>query len=71
MRLGSEVAAPPARWLDGEVYRHGATFQGIVGAARRTVNMDARAAGQLQLHLFDAVDDAPTECSLRPARELV
>ena len=65
VRLGSEVAAPPARWLDGEVYRHGATFQGIVGAARRTVNMDARAAGQLQLHLFDAVDDAPTEVRLR------
>jgi DNA ligase-1 len=59
VRLASQVAAPPAAWLDGEVYRHGASFQGIVGAARRTVNVEPGDTAALQLHLFDAVDDAP------------
>ena len=59
VRLASEVATPPAAWLDGEVYRHGASFQGIVGAARRTVNVEPGDTAALQLHLFDTVDDAP------------
>ena len=59
VRLASQVAAPPAPWLDGEVYRHGASFQGIVGAARRTVNVEPGDSATLQLHLFDTVDEAP------------
>jgi DNA ligase-1 len=59
VRLASQAAAPPAAWLDGEVYRHGASFQGIVGAARRTVNVEPGGSAALQLHLFDTVDEAP------------
>lgn len=57
LRLAAQVATPPARWLDGEIYRHGATFQGIVGAARRSVNVDPAVAETLELHLFDIVSD--------------
>ena len=53
------AAAPPARWLDGEVYAHGACFQSIVSVARRTVNVDEARAAALQLHLFDVLSDAP------------
>jgi ATP-dependent DNA ligase len=66
VRVAAEAAAPPSRWLDGEIYRHGSTFQGIVGAARRTVNTDTSDALALQLHLFDIVSELP--CSERIVR---
>lgn len=65
LRLAADVARPPARWVDGEIYRHGASFQGIVGAARRTVNIDPRQAEQLQLHCFDTVAPASADVRLQ------
>jgi DNA ligase-1 len=62
--LAGEVARPPGRWVDGEIYKHGASFQGIVGAARRTVNMDPEESRCLELHVFDVVKDAPAEARL-------
>ena len=61
--LATSVAQPPAQWVDGEIYKHGASFQGIVGAARRTVNLDRDQAEQLELHMFDYIGSAP--CSMR------
>jgi DNA ligase-1 len=62
--LAGEVARPPGRCVDGEIYKHGASFQGIVGAARRTVNMDPEESRCLELHVFDVVKDAPAEARL-------
>ena len=59
LRLASEVATAPSRWVDGEIYRHGKGFQSIVSTARRTVNIDPETARQLEFHIFDAVDEAP------------
>jgi ATP-dependent DNA ligase len=61
--LAGSAAAPPAQWVDGEIYRHGASFQGIVGTARRTVNVDKEQAEQLQFHMFDCIGSAP--CAVR------
>lgn len=64
LRLAADVATPPATWMDGELYRHGMSFQGIVGAARRSVNVDVGTAERVQLHLFDMVTDAACESRL-------
>ena len=61
LRLAAEVAAPPARWIDGEIFCPGMGFQSIVAAARTSEASAASAA--LQLHVFDIVSDLP--CSER------
>jgi len=57
LQLAVQAHPPPCRWLDGEIYRHGAGFQEIVSAARRTVNPDAARAAAMELHLFDCIAD--------------
>lgn len=60
LRAASEVAPPPCRWLDGEVYVHGMGFQTIVGAVRKTAAA-ATGAGvsELEFHVFDAIKGGP------------
>lgn len=62
LRAASEVAHPPCRWLDGEVYAHGMGFQAIVGAVRKTAAAATGAGGsepELEFHVFDAIKSGP------------
>ncbi len=65
LKRAADVAAPPARWIDCELYRHGKSFQGIVSAARRTINQDPSNAAALELHMFDVIKATPCEARVQ------
>jgi ATP-dependent DNA ligase len=69
---GSQGVQEPLRWLDGELYCHGWSFQKVTSVVRRTKNMaEDDVAKNVALHVFDVVMEAPFRDRWACFRELV